>query len=125
MSRALNKGMKVEVKVRRLVRSMGFHYRLQSTSLLERPDLVFPGRKKALFVHGCFWHRHENCALARLPKSRRDFWGPKVEGKKQRDIRNQEQLRQMKWRYLVVWECELRDTVNPKKRMRAFLESGP
>jgi len=123
MSRVRNKNSKVEVKVRQLVHSMGFRYRLHAASLPGHPDLVFSGRKKVLFVHGCFWHRHENCALARLPKSRLDFWVPKLEGNRERDLRNQEQLERMGWRYMVVWECELRDPVNLMERIRAFLEA--
>lgn len=84
--------------------------------------MVFKGRKKVIFVHGCFWHRHEGCAMARLPKSRLDFWLPKLEANRERDRRNEESLREMGWDVLVIWECEIRDKNTLLKRIRAFLD---
>ncbi|HBI46414.1 MAG TPA: very short patch repair endonuclease, partial [Planctomycetales bacterium] len=86
MSRVRNKDTKPELVVRRLVHSLGYRYRLHSGRLPGRPDIVFAGRKKVVFVHGCFWHRHRGCALCRMPKSRLDFWAPKLEGNRRRDI---------------------------------------
>jgi DNA mismatch endonuclease (patch repair protein) len=79
MSRVRNKDTKPEMQVRRLVSALGYRYRLQYKKVPGRPDLAFPGRRKVIFVHGCFWHRHPepSCPLARLPKSRLDFWGPR------------------------------------------------
>ncbi|WP_284506433.1 DNA mismatch endonuclease Vsr [Caballeronia sp. GAWG1-5s-s] len=113
---------KPELIVRKLVFSMDFRYRLHGRKLPGRPDLVFPGRKKVIFVHGCFWHRHTECALARLPKSRLDFWGPKLEGNRLRDQRVLHELDAMGWRSLVVWECELKDKGALSTRIREFLE---
>ncbi len=107
--------------VRRLVFSMGYRYRLHDPYLPGHPDMVFKGRRKAIFVHGCFWHRHEGCRLARLPKSRLDFWLPKLEGNRQRDAKKLEQLCQRGWKSLVIWECELKDLGSLEKRLRAFL----
>lgn len=111
-----------ELFVRRLVFKMGYRYRLHGKKLPGKPDLVFPGRRKVIFVHGCFWHRHEHCALARLPKSRLDFWLPKLEGNRERDARKLAALAEAGWKALVVWECELRDEAALAERLRLFLE---
>lgn len=111
----------MEMVVRRLVHGLGFRYRLHNADLPGKPDLVFRSRKKVIFVHGCFWHRHANCKLARLPKSKLDFWLPKLQTNKERDKRNQKALTKMEWNYLVVWECELNDLKSLKKRIITFL----
>jgi DNA mismatch endonuclease (patch repair protein) len=123
MARVKAKDTRPEMAVRRLVFGMGYRYRLHDARLPGTPDLVFAGRGKVLFVHGCFWHRHENCELARLPKSRLDFWLPKLEGNQTRDRVNQRLLRKSGWRILVVWECELRDMPKLTRKIRRFLES--
>ncbi|MBK9325892.1 MAG: DNA mismatch endonuclease Vsr [Hydrogenophilales bacterium] len=123
MARVRAKDTRPEMAVRRLVFGMGYRYRLHDARLPGTPDLVFAGRGKVLFVHGCFWHRHENCELARLPKSRLDFWLPKLEGNQTRDRVNQRLLRKSGWRILVVWECELRDMPKLTRKIRRFLES--
>ncbi len=86
--------------------------------------MVFISRRKVIFVHGCFWHRHPDpsCKLARLPKSRGDFWLPKLEGNRARDLKHQEELEAQGWEVLVVWECELRDEDALVGKLRAFLE---
>ena len=123
MGRVRGKDTKVKLRVRRLVHRMGYRYRLHARDLPGYPDMVFRRRKKALFVHGRFWHRHEHCALARLPKSRHDFWVPKLEGNKQRDARKQDALRALGWDVLVVWECESKDEEGLRERIMNFL--GP
>jgi DNA mismatch endonuclease (patch repair protein) len=123
MSLVKAKNTRPEMAVRRLVFAMGYRYRLHDARLPGTPDLVFAGRGKVLFVHGCFWHRHENCALARLPKSRLDFWLPKLEGNRARDRVNQRLLRKSGWRVFVVWECELRNLVKLSRKIRRFLEA--
>lgn len=125
MSRVKNCGSKAERLVRSLAHAMGYRFRLHSGQLPGKPDLVFPGRKKVIFVHGCFWHRHPdpNCRLARMPKSRQDFWMPKLEGNRLRDVRIQEQLAALGWRSLTLWECELRDTASLRNKIRTFLDS--
>lgn len=117
-----NKGTKPELLVRRLTHAMGYRYRLHARMLPGHPDMVFSSRRKVIFVHGCFWHRHGNCPLTRLPKSRLDFWAPKLERNKERDALNQAKLIDMGWRSLVVWECELRDLDELRHRIRSFLE---
>ena len=102
---------------------MGYRYRLHRTDIPGTPDLVFGPRKKAIFVHGCFWHRHEGCRLARLPKSRLDFWEPKLEGNRIRDERNLYELERMDWGVLVIWECEIKDVWCLRQRIREFLGS--
>jgi len=88
-----------------------------------KPDLVFPSRKKVIFVHGCFWHRHPRCSLARLPKSRVEFWVPKLTENRQRDLRSIRSLKRLGWKTQVVWECELRDVSLLEQRIRLFLEA--
>jgi DNA mismatch endonuclease (patch repair protein) len=101
---------------------MGFRYRLHDRRLPGTPDLVFARRKKAIFVHGCFWHRHEGCALARLPKSRLDFWEPKLARNKQRDEENCCKLHAAGWELLIVWECEIKRPEELARRLREFLD---
>lgn len=124
MSRIRAKDTKPEMVVRRLVHSMGYRYRLHRRELPGRPDLVFPGRRKVILVNGCFWHQHPdpNCRLSRLPKSRLDFWVPKLEGNRQRDERNLSALREAGWHPLVIWECQARDAQGLRDRLRDFLE---
>jgi len=107
--------------IRRLLFALGYRYRLHDSKLPGHPDVVFKGKKKVIFVHGCFWHRHDDCRLARLPKSRLDFWVPKLEGNKQRDARKLVQLEELGWQALVVWECELKDIKSLEERLKAFL----
>lgn len=123
MSRVRGKDTKPEKTVRQLTHAMGFRYRLHRRDLPGRPDLVFVSRRKVIFVHGCFWHRHRDsqCTLARLPKTRRDFWIPKLEGNASRDTHNEDLLRANGWDVMVIWECELKDVSSLKKRIRSFL----
>lgn len=124
MARVRGKNTKPELAVRRQAHAMGFRYRLHDRRLPGTPDLVFPGRRKVVLVHGCFWHRHEDCALARLPKTRRDFWEPKLRGNKERDQRNMADLENLGWQVLVVWECETKDQLGLAARLRRFLNDG-
>ena len=126
MARVRHRDTKPEMVVRRLVHLMGFRYRLHQTNLPGSPDLVLARLRSIIFVHGCFWHRHpdQTCNLARMPKSRLDFWKPKLEGNRERDLRNQSELEAMGWRYLIVWECELRHREQLKNKLLAFLAEG-
>ncbi len=110
--------------MRRLVHGIGYRYRLHRRDLPGSPDLVFPARHKALFVHGCFWHRHPDpsCPLTRTPKTRLEFWLPKFEANRQRDLEKQRQLRELGWGIMVLWECQLGDVEYIKARVREFLE---
>lgn len=103
------KDTKPEMIVRRALYAMGYRYRLHLKDLPGKPDIVFPGRKKAIFVHGCFWHWH-GCPKGQLPKSRLDYWKPKLEANVARDRAKIEELKKGGWRVLVVWQCETRDT---------------
>lgn len=125
MTRVRGKGSKAELLVRSLVHRMAYRYRLHGAKLPGRPDLVFPGRRKVIFVHGCFWHRHPDpdCKLARMPKSRQDFWGPKLEGNRARDLRQIAELQALGWSVLEIWECQLRDTSFLENEIRTFLDS--
>jgi DNA mismatch endonuclease (patch repair protein) len=111
--------------VRRLVHRLGYRYRLHRRDLPGSPDLVFPRRRKVIFVHGCFWHRHPDpdCKLARMPKSRLEFWGPKLEANAERDKRALEALRALGWEALTLWECELKSNRDLEERIIRFLES--
>jgi len=122
MGRVRGKDTKPELAVRRLVFSLGYRYRLHDRNLPGCPDIVFPSRKKVIFVHGCFWHRHKGCPNTRLPKSRLEFWVPKLEENKRRDKMNKAKLTRKGWRYLVIWECELKDSMALSKRIIYFLE---
>lgn len=111
-----------EWAVRRALFAKGYRYRLYPKTLPGRPDIAFPGRKKAIFVHGCFWHGH-GCTKGRLPKSRLEYWGPKIEENKRRDARKIAELEAMGWRATVVWECEIKDMTSLEARLIAFLEN--
>lgn len=125
MGRVRAKDTKPEMRVRRLVHGMGYRYRLHLRGLPGSPDLVFSRRRKAIFVHGCFWHRHPDpdCKLARMPKSKQDYWVPKLEGNRRRDLDNVETLRRDGWQVMIIWECELKDLKALESRLRDFL--GP
>jgi len=124
MSRVRSKDTKPEMVIRRLVHKMGFRYQLHVRGLPGNPDLVFPSRGKIIFVHGCFWHRHGTCKFTRWPKSRLEFWKPKLEQNRQRDQFIRKQLRKEGWRVLVLWECQLKRADALASRIRAFLEGA-
>lgn len=109
MSRVRGKDTKPEMRVRRALHAAGLRYRLQARELPGRPDIVFRPALLAIFVHGCFWHRHPGCEHARTPKSRLDFWEPKLAGNVERDRRHEDQLRAAGWLVMTIWECETRD----------------
>ncbi|SMF93503.1 T/G mismatch-specific endonuclease [Methylomagnum ishizawai] len=123
MARVRSKDTRPEILVRRLVHAMGYRYRLHVGRLPGSPDLVFPRLRKVLFVHGCFWHQHPNprCKIARLPKSRPEFWHPKLEGNRRRDERQQEALLDLGWHFMVVWECETWDIPSLIEKIQMFL----
>ena len=120
MSRIRGKNTSPELIVRKLVFSLGYRYRLYSKNLPGKPDLVFPGRKKVIFVHGCFWHYHE-CKKGQLPKSKVDYWQTKLLANRKRDMSNISRLINADWNVLVIWQCELKDLVKLKETIRNFL----
>ena len=125
MSRVRPTDTRPEMIVRRLVHGLGYRYRLHGQKLPGRPDLVFAARGKVIFVHGCFWHRHPGCRLARMPKSRVDFWRAKLDGNRERDLVKQRALTELGWQWLVLWECQLNDPASVRERVTAFLDDRP
>ena len=124
MSLVRSKDTKPEMRVRRLLHGLGYRYRLHDRKIPGSPDLVFAARRKVIWAHGCFWHRHGRCKLARMPKSRLDFWQPKLEGNRQRDLRNRRRAHRQGWRSMVVWECETKRTEELRTRLIAFLDGS-
>lgn len=111
-----------ELFVRRLIYGMGYRYRLHATELPGRPDITLRSRRKVVFVHGCFWHGHDGCPLARVPKSRVAFWQAKFATNKTRDARVMEELRALGYRALTIWECELANVTNLRRKLKRFLD---
>lgn len=115
MSGIRGKDTKPEMIVRKALFSSGFRYRLHRRDLPGAPDIVMPGRKIAIFVHGCFWHMHTNCKFAKLPSTRTEFWSTKLHGNAVRDQFAIKALQSSGWRVLVVWECVTRDPASLQK----------
>ena len=113
-----------EMAVRRIAHRMGLRFRLQRKDLPGRPDLVLPKHRLAVFVHGCFWHRHEGCRYASTPKSRVAFWTEKFESNVARDARQEAALRALGWRVLIIWQCETRDGAAVERRLAASIDWG-
>lgn len=109
MALVLSKNTQPELRVRKAIHAAGLRFRLHDRSLPGTPDLVFPSRRIALFVHGCFWHRHKGCANTRIPKTRLDFWIPKFKENVKRDRRHITALTKDGWLVLIIWECETHD----------------
>jgi len=114
-----------ELAVRKMLRGLGFTgYRLHRKELPGKPDVVFLGRRKAIFIHGCFWHGH-NCPHGRRePSTNAGYWLPKIERNRQRDAEHLVDLAELRWSVLTVWECELRSPVDLAERLRQFLTDG-
>ncbi len=123
MSRIRSRDMRPEMVVRRLLHSLGYRYRLHRKDLPGKPDLVFPSRRKVIFVHGCFWHQHSSsrCPIVRQPKSNRGYWDEKLARNVTRDRRNIRRLRAEGWGVLVCWECWVRDEQVLSERLVRFL----
>jgi DNA mismatch endonuclease (patch repair protein) len=117
-----SKDTKTEWTLRRLIYALGYRYRLHDRRLPGSPDVVFRRKKKVVFVHGCFWHGHD-CKLGRMPKSRVDFWSAKIASNRERDARVLKEIRAMRWRALVVWECQLERVDWLKGRIGGFLDA--
>ena len=108
MSAIKSKNTKPEIAVRKLLHSMGYRFRLHRKDLPGSPDIVLPKYKTVIFVHGCFWHRHENCKYASTPKTRREFWEKKFRENINRDNLNQANLALKGWKIIIIWECQLK-----------------
>jgi DNA mismatch endonuclease, patch repair protein len=111
MARVRSWNTSAERTVRSTLHKLGYRYRLHDNRLPGKPDLTFPSRRIALFVHGCFWHRHPNCKRASVPIARQDYWVNKFQRTTARDNSNRSILEERGWTVLVVWECQLRDSV--------------
>ena len=123
MSRIRSKDTKPEMVIRRMLHRMGYRYVLHKRDLPGVPDLVFPSRRKVILVHGCFWHHHKGCIDGRIPKSRLDYWGPKLLRNVERDLRNISKMRRRGWKVIKVWECDTTDAKGVIARLVRFL--GP
>lgn len=126
MRRIGQKNTEPELTVRRLLHFLGYRFRLHRKDLPGTPDIVFPGRKKIIFVHGCFWHQHQDvkCKKTKIPRTNTDYWIPKLKKNVERDKMQQSQLLDLGWNIFVVWECETKDIEKLAKRLVTFLESG-
>src|SRR5580658_2604745 len=113
-----------ELTVRSILRSLGYRYRLNAKNLPGRPDIVLPGRMKAIFVHGCFWHGH-GCRKGRAPKSRLEYWKPKLKANRKRDAAQLRALEALGWSVVTVWQCETNDSETLRSTLAAFLEGTP
>lgn len=122
MRQIRDRGMKPEMAVRRMVHAMGYRYRLHRRDLPGKPDLVFGPRRAVIFVHGCFWHQHD-CREGHRPKSNSSYWDAKLQRNVERDAMHVAALRELDWRVLVVWECEVPGNESLSKRIETFL--GP
>ena len=108
MSRIRSGNTQPELAVRRLLHALGYRFRLHRRDLPGRPDIVLPRHSLVIFVHGCFWHQHSGCRLASRPKTRQDYWEPKLAGNVRRDRAAADALASLGWRVAVIWECETR-----------------
>ncbi len=124
MARIHGRDTKPELTVRRIAHRMGLRFRLHRKNLPGRPDLVFPKHRLAVFVHGCFWHRHQGCKFASNPKSGVAFWKEKFAANLARDTRQEAELKELGWSVLVIWECETRDVKAVERQLSASVNSG-
>ena len=124
MRRIRKSDTKPELRVRRAAHRLGYRFRLHRSDLPGTPDLVFPRLRKAVLVHGCFWHQHPGCRLARQPKSRLDYWLPKLDRNRQRDLQSLAMLRGLGWTVLVIWECQVPDDLDAARLLTPFLRAA-
>ena len=110
-----------EIALRRLLHAMGYRFRLHRRDLPGTPDIVFPSRQKVIFVHGCFWHSH-GCSKGQAPKSREEYWRPKLDSNRQRDARKALEVEERGWQPLIVWACELSEKSTLTIRLKNFLD---
>ena len=120
MSHIKGKETSIEIKVRKYLYLHGFRYRKNDKSLPGTPDIVITKYRAAIFVNGCFWHHHYNCKYATLPKTRKDYWIPKIQRNVDNDIKNYHQLEELDYRVIVVWECEINEVF--EYRMQQLIE---
>ena len=121
MSRVKPKDTKPELTVRSTLHGLGFRFRLHRDDLPGKPDIVLPRLRKVILVHGCFWHQHRGCSRARRPRTNTEFWNTKLDRNVARDLENYADLEFLSWSYLVIWECETRQTERLVRRLMEFL----
>lgn len=119
-----SKNTSIELAVRHALFRAGYRYRLHYKNLPGTPDLVFPSRKKVIFIHGCFWHQHTRCGKAKLPATNQGYWLPKLRRNVERDRQNLSDLRRLGWKSLVIWECQLANLDKVIKKAACFLETA-
>ena len=120
MQAVRSKNTRPEMTVRRLLFCLGYRYRLHQKELPGTPDIVFPTRRKALFIHGCYWHGH-GCKKGQLPKSDTSYWSNKIRANRDRDSRKEDELKNLGWEVLTIWQCDLADLDRVEERLKAFL----
>jgi len=123
MSRIRSDNTRPELIVRSLLHRMGYRFRLHQKDLPGKPDIVLPKHKTVIFVHGCFWHRHEDCKYAYIPKSRQGFWNNKFKTNIERDKKVNQQLKDLGWKVNIIWECELSDLTVVEKKLDNILRN--
>ena len=123
MSKIKGKDTRPELIVRKILYKKGYRYRLHGTKVIGKPDIIFEKRKKIIFVHGCFWHRHENCKYSTFPKTNRAFWNKKFDDNIKRDDTVKKQLLEMGYNVMIIWECQTKDVSSLEAKMLEFI--GP
>lgn len=123
MSRVRQRDTLPEITVRRLLFKLGYRYRVNVGGLYGKPDVVFSKKRKAIFVHGCFWHQHKKCSRGKIPKTNLDYWEPKLARNVERDKEVRRKMKSAGWQVLIVWECELKDIAKLASKLIKFL--GP
>ena len=121
MSRVSGKNTKPEFAVRSLLHNLGYRFRLYRKDLPGKPDITLPKHKKVIFVHGCFWHSHENCSRSKRPKTNEEFWRNKLDKNIKRDKANINALKNLGWDVLIIWTCEVKDIDKLKTKILSFL----
>lgn len=124
MSRISGKNTKPEKRVRSLLHSMGYRFRIHRKDLPGKPDIVLPKHKKVIFVHGCFWHGHHDCPRSKRPGTNVEFWNKKIDGNIERDKKNIHSLEKSGWKTLTLWTCEIKQEDLLKRKLISFMESN-
>jgi len=126
MSKIRSKNTKPELVIRKLIWHLGYRYRIYYKNLPGKPDLVFVRKKKIIYIHGCFWHRHDGCSNANFPKSNTEYWIDKFRRNQERDMIICQKLNELGWKYLIIWECEVKNKNidHLKSKIVGFLEDN-
>lgn len=122
MSKVTAKDTRPEVKVRKFLFSKGFRYRKNDKRFPGKPDIILPKYKTAIFVHGCFWHHHDNCRAAALPQTNCEFWKDKMETNVKRDRKNQKDLKELGWKIIIIWQCQIKNRELFEKTMKKVIK---